>query len=143
MPIPLPRVGAATALLAATALPAQAQTLVDYAPDVAFFERAAVGEVGVTPIAVLRDTRCADARLCTRGDRFVVSALLHYQGDRRADRREILLELDRPIAVPGGFLVLRSAGTRPAFRGAIALDQYRLAFEYVPLREGLDAGFGA
>ena len=116
----------------ASAAPVKAQSL--YVPDVAFFERAFLGPIDVTPIAVFRDTRCADLRLCTREDSMVISALLENYGVRR----EILLEIDRPIAVPGGFLVLRSAGTPPVRRGAIPLDRYRLGFEYIPLRPAME-----
>ncbi len=120
-------------LTAAISAPATAQE--DYAPDVAFFERVAVGNVEVTPVAIFRDTRCADIRFCTRENTLIISVVLHdYRG-----LSEVILELDEPAYVPGGFLVLRRAGTRPAARGAIPLSAYRLGLEYVPLR--FDEGF--
>lgn len=102
----------------------------DYVPEVGIFERAIVGSIEITPFGILRDTRCPDIRLCTRDGTLIVSAILHdYRGTR-----EVMLERDRPIAVPGGWLVLRGAATPPTLRGAIPVEDYRLDFEFVPLR---------
>lgn len=112
------------------AAPAAAQDY-DYVENVAFFERVVVGGLEVTPFGIRRDTRCADIRFCTREDTLIVSLVLFdYRG-----KSEIDLEIGRPAAVPGGFLVLRSAGTTPAFRGAIPLRDYALDLEFIPLDE--------
>ena len=108
---------------------AQAQAQAASVANVGVFERVAVGNVEVTPITVLRDDRCPDPRLCTQNGSLIVSAVMRdYRG-----LYEVLLELDRPVAVPGGFLVLRSAGTAPALRGAVDIDDYRLTLDYLPL----------
>jgi len=126
--MPMRTAFATAAATFSSAVPATAQSYI--VPDVAFFERVVVGEVEVSPVAVFRDTRCADIRFCTRDDRLIVSTVLFdYRG-----KSEVILELDVPTYVPGGFLILREAGTRPAFRGAIPLDQYRLTLEYLPVR---------
>jgi len=107
----------------------QAQAQATSVANVGVFERVAVGNVEVTPITVLRDDRCPDPRLCTQNGSLIVSAVMRdYRG-----LYEVLLELDRPVAVPGGFLVLRSAGTAPALRGAVDIDDYRLTLDYLPL----------
>ena len=119
---------AVTAL--ALAVPASAQSLdADYAYDVAFFERVEVGEIELTPFGIVRDTRCADERFCFREDTLIVSVMLH---DTRVPR-EVVLELNRRTAVPGGWLVLRDAGTIPVERGAQRLSNYRLGIEFIPL----------
>ena len=116
----------------AVAAPAAAQNY-GYIEDVAFFERVAVGNVEITPFGIKRDTRCADLRFCTRENRFTVSVILHdYRG-----MTEVVLDLDRPAVVPGGYLVLRDAGTRPKFRGVIPLREYALAIEYIPFDEAV------
>lgn len=123
----LARIFALGALAASAPLAAQSF----YTDDVAFFERVVVGDVEVTPVAILADRRCGDADLCFRDDRFVVSLVLHdYRGIS-----EVILELDRPAAVPGGYLILRDAGTRPTRRGAQPLANYALDLEFVPFED--------
>ncbi|MGB3806751.1 MAG: hypothetical protein WA936_06105 [Erythrobacter sp.] len=119
----------ALAGLAATmAAPAAAQSY--FVPDVAIFEQVVVGEVEVAPVSVFRDTRCADIRFCTREDTLIVGAVVtDYRG-----QYEIVLELGRPTYVPGGFLLLTGSATRPAYRGAVPLSEYRLDLEFIPLR---------
>lgn len=123
------RLAAATALASiAMASPAAAQDY-DYIEDVAFFERVVIGGLEVTPFGIRRDTRCADIRFCERENTLIVSLVLFdYRG-----KSEVVLELDRLTPVPGGFLVLRDAGTRPALRGSVPLDQYALDIEFLPL----------
>ncbi len=97
---------------------------------VAFFERVTVGDVEVTPIGVLEESRCHDPQLCFRSNRLVVAAILHdYRG-----KREIPLRLGRATPVPGGELWLTNAGARPFRNGAIPLDRYSLDIEFVPGR---------
>lgn len=107
-------------------VPASAQSF--YTDNVAFFERVIVGDVEVTPIAILRDSRCGDPDLCFRDDDFVVSFVIHdYRG-----KSEVILRLDEPTVVPGGYLILRDAGTRPVRRGSQPLSNYALDLEFVP-----------
>jgi len=120
----------ATLMLAAA--PAHAQS--SLARDVAFFERAQVGPVELTPIGVVRDQRCADPRFCFRPNDMRISVILH---DRRYPY-EVVLRLGQPVAVPGGALLLLDPGTRPRQRGAIRLDQYALDIQFIPApRQGL------
>lgn len=118
-------------LIAAITLasPVGAQSFV--ARDVAFFERVAVGFVEVTPITVWRDSRCFDPAVCFREDTLVISVVLHDQ--RRL--REVILKLDEPVEVPGGYLMLASAGTPPVRNGAIRLEKYNLELVYLPYSE--------
>ncbi len=117
---------ATLALLAASNAPAMAQsTSVD---DVAFFERVAVGTVELTPIGVVRDQRCADARFCFRPDDMRISVILH---DRRVPY-ELVLPLGQAVEVPGGYLLLRDPGTLPRQRGALRLSDYALDIEFIP-----------
>ncbi|MEP3421091.1 MAG: hypothetical protein ABJN35_05110 [Erythrobacter sp.] len=112
------------------AAPVHAQGFETYVSGVGFFERATVGDLDVTPFGIVRDTRCADIRFCTRENTLFLSVILHdYRG-----MREIVLELDEPVAVPGGYLILRGAGTRPSERSAIRLSEYALDLEFVSLR---------
>ena len=123
---------AAIALAAVFPASAQAQSAApDYAYDVAFFERVTVGELEITPFGIVRDRRCADERFCFREDTLIITIMLH---DTRAPR-ELVLELNRRTAVPGGWLVLREAGTVPSERSAIPLRDYRLGIEFIPLAE--------
>lgn len=126
------RLAAIAALAACTlASPAAAQDY-DYAEDVRFFEQVVIGDLTVTPFGIRRDTRCADERFCERENRLIVSLVLFdYRG-----KSEVVLELDRATPVPGGWLVLRDAGTRPALRGSIPLSAYALDIEFVPQDEG-------
>lgn len=118
---------AAAAALTFAMLPAAASAQSAWTDDVRFFERVNVGEVEVTPYGIVRDTRCADVRFCEREDTLIVTLILHtYRG-----QREVILRMGEPAVVPGGYLVLRDAGTRPSLRGAIALDQYRLDLEFI------------
>ncbi len=118
---------AAIAALVLIAAPANAQDYIT--EDVAFFERVTVGEIEVTPFGIVRDRRCADIRFCTRENTLIVSVLLHnYRGEN-----EFVLRLGEPTEVPGGFLILHGAGTRPSLRGAIQLSEYALTLEFVPL----------
>ncbi|MEO1020642.1 MAG: hypothetical protein AAFY56_23600, partial [Pseudomonadota bacterium] len=103
----------AIAALALTA-PANAQLGQDIAYNVGFFERVAVGDVEITPIAILEDSRCRDYRLCFRRDALVVSALL-WEFDRKT---EVILSLDELTPVPGGALLLTSGGSTPVDYGA-------------------------
>ncbi|MEO0589687.1 MAG: hypothetical protein AAFZ11_03910 [Pseudomonadota bacterium] len=124
---------AALAALATTA-PAEAQWPANLGePDpvgdiVNFFERAKVGAVDVTPVGVMRDTRGADSGFAKPRPTLIIAAVLHTQGAAS----EIELELNRPTVVPGGFLVLRGAGTQPNPGGAIALEDYSLDLEFIP-----------
>ena len=125
----LARIAVAAGLAAMSlAAPASAQDDYYFTRDVAFFERVPVGDIEVTPFGVVRDSRCADERFCFREDTLIVSVILHDYGIIQ----EVVLELNRPAAVPGGYLVLRDAGTRPVRRGAIPLKEYELDLEYVP-----------
>lgn len=99
------------------------------AQDVAFFEQVALGELDVTPIGVLKDKRCPDVRLCTFADEVVISFLV----DDGYYRREVVLELNRPVAVDGGLLLLTDTGAAPKWNGAIRLDSYNLDLRYIPL----------
>lgn len=122
------RLAFAAALAAGLSAPAAAQDY-DFASRVAFFERVQVGDLEVTPFGIIRDTRCADERFCFREDTLIVSVMLH---DRRVPY-EVVLELNRYAPVPGGWLVLRDAGTIPVERGALHLREYALDIEFVPL----------
>lgn len=123
---------AALGLGAPMSAPLAAQGIApDYAYDVAFFERVTLGGLEVTPFGIVRDRRCADERFCTREDTLIITVMLH---DDRVPR-EVVLELNRRTAVPGGWLVLRDAGTIPTERGAQHLRNYRLGIEFIPLAE--------
>lgn len=126
------RLAFAAALAAGLSAPAAAQDY-DFASRVAFFERVQVGDLELTPFGIIRDTRCADERFCFREDTLIITVMLH---DYRVPR-EVVLELNRPSVVPGGYLVLRSAGTTPARRGAIPLREYALDLEFIPFDEAV------
>lgn len=111
----------AAALLTGAAIPAHAETF-------AFFERAEVGPVEITPIGVIRDQRCADARFCYRPEDMRISVILH-DGNRM---REVVLRLGEPAAIDGGFLVLVDPGTRPRARGVVRLSEYALDIRFLP-----------
>lgn len=116
--------------LGTVAAPVAAQDY-DYVENVRFFEQVVVGDLTVTPFGIRRDNRCADERFCEPGreDTLVVSLVLFdYRG-----KAEVVLELDRLTPVPGGYLVLRDAGTRPALRGSMPLSEYSLDIEFIPL----------
>ena len=126
----LPRITLALSGVVLTSSALAQQDTYDRVYDVAFFERVAVGDVEVTPIGILEESRCHDPELCFRNDRLVVSVILHgYRG-----MREIPLRLGRPTPVPGGELWLTDAGAAPVRNGAIPLDRYSLDIEYVPYR---------
>ena len=122
----------AAATIASSAL-AQQDTY-DQVYQVAFFERVAVGDVEITPIGIIEETRCHDPELCFRGDELIVSAALHLSDGYRERLVEIPLRLGSPTAVPGGELWLTSAGAAPVRNGAIPLDKYSLNIEFVPYR---------
>jgi len=121
------------AALASLALPAaaDAQGRSDYAYGTRFFERVTVGDVEITPVGVLEDTRCPDPMLCFRRDALLVSAILW---DRRG-KREIVLRRDGLTPVPGGALLLTQGGTAPALNGATPLADYRLDIVFVRFPE--------
>ena len=114
------------AALTFASAPVQAQS--DSVYGVRFFERVTVGEVELTPFGIVRDQRCADARFCFRPNDLRISVILH---DQRYPY-EVVLRLGRPVAVPGGYLILRNPGTRPRQRGALRLSEYALEIEFVP-----------
>ncbi|MDA9918400.1 hypothetical protein N9D37_00735 [Erythrobacter sp.] len=106
-----------------------AQDSYDAVYDVAIFERVAVGDVEITPIGIIEDSRCFDPDLCFRSDRLVVSTILHGYDGRL---REIPLRLGELTPVNGGALLLTNAGTPPVRNGAIQLKRYSLDIEFVP-----------
>ena len=111
---------------------AAAQDTYDAVYEVAFFERVAVGDVEITPIGIIEESRCPDPILCFRNDDLVVSAILHTYRGGRAGMREIPLRLNRLTPVPGGALLLTNAGTAPVRNGAIPLNKYSLDIEFIP-----------
>ncbi|MEM1051903.1 MAG: hypothetical protein AAGI28_07395 [Pseudomonadota bacterium] len=118
----------AAAIIGVTPADAQAQKRPNIVYDLSFFERAKVGPIELTPFGVIRDQRCADARFCYRREDLRISVIVH---DRRIPR-EVVLTLGQASEVPGGFLVLRSPGTRPRSRGALPLSEYALDIEFIP-----------
>ncbi|MEE4200091.1 hypothetical protein [Erythrobacter sp.] len=125
------------ALLTVTVLaaaPVAAQEARQFAADrvtgLRFFERAQLGPHELTPFGVVRDQRCADPRFCYRPEDMRISIILH----ERAIPREVVLRLGQPVAVPGGYYLLRDPGTRPRFRGALSLDEYALDIAFIPER---------
>lgn len=116
----------ALACLALASAPAQAQS--EFAYNVPFFKRVAVGEIELTPFGVVRDQRCEDPTFCFRPNDLRISVILH---DRRVPY-EVVLRLGQAVAVPGGFLILRDPGTPPRQRGAVRLSEYALDIEFVP-----------
>ncbi|EAQ30002.1 hypothetical protein NAP1_04480 [Erythrobacter sp. NAP1] len=126
----------ALTILAVSAVPVQAQ--VSRVDDVAFFERAQVGPIELTPFGIVRDQRCADARFCYRTNDMLVSVIVRDRGIPY----EIVLRLGQQVEAPGGFLVLRDTGTRPRERGALPLSEYALDIEFIPVprRDDRQAG---
>ena len=116
----------ACAALVFASAPAHAQSNSVY--DVRFFERVSVGDLELTPFGVVRYQRCADARFCFRPNDLRISVILH---DQRYPY-EVVLRLGQPVAVLGGYLILRDPGTRPRQRGALRLSEYALDIEFVP-----------
>ena len=121
---------AAALLLSGLAVPANAQSDTSATETFAFFERGEIGPVEITPIGVVRDQRCADARFCYRPEDMRISVILH-DGIRM---QEVVLRLGERSAIPGGFLTLIDPGTRPRARGALRLSEYRLAIRYEAAR---------
>lgn len=119
-------IACASVAVACASTSAHAQSKIAY--DVPFFQRVAVGDLEITPFGVVRDQRCADPRFCFRPNDLRISVILH---DRRVPY-EVVLRLGEPVAVKGGFLILRDPGTRPRQRGALRLSEYSLDFEFVP-----------
>lgn len=99
------------------------------AHDIAFFERARIGSIELTPFGIVRDQRCADPRFCHRPEDMRVSVVMH---DREYPY-EVVLALGKPIEVSGGFLILHDPGTRPRQRGALRLNDYALDIEFIPV----------
>jgi len=119
----------AGAIIASTPVKARAEEQGVTAYGLAFFERAQLGPIELTPFGVVRDQRCADARFCYRPEDLRISVILH---DQRIPR-EVVLTLGQATRIPDGFLVLRDPGTRPRSRGAVALSEYALEIEFIPL----------
>ncbi len=115
------------AAFAFSAAPANAERYVT--SGVSFFERVTVGFVEVTPVNIFFDDRCVDPRLCFKSDTMEISLVMHTL--RGLD--EVVLRLDQPVQVPGGLLMLSSAGTAPSDNGAINLENYRLELVYIPI----------
>lgn len=130
-----------TALMAATlgasfALAQPAAAKPQIANNVAFFERIALGGLEMSAVNIFYDARCVDPEFCFRQDTLVISVVLFTdQG-----LREVILRLGERARVPGGDLILTSAGTPPSPRGAIALENYRLQLVFIADEEPAETG---
>lgn len=131
-----PRIALAGLAAALIGTPVYAQAQSQYtgfyrASDVAFFEQVPLGELDVTPINLFIDKRCPDPRLCTFTDRMIISVIV----DDGRYRREVVLELGRPVAIEGGLLLLANPGVAPSWNGATPLDRYNLELRYIPIQK--------
>ena len=131
------RVAMLAGLVASLAVPVLAQTNLasQAAPRpgqaIAFFERAKIGPLEVTPIGVIRDQRCSDPRFCYRPQDMRISVIVYADGIME----EAVLRLGIPTKVPGGYFTLVDPGTRSRDRSALRLDEYRLDIRYAPAIE--------
>ncbi|MEO1488976.1 MAG: hypothetical protein AAFR88_06015 [Pseudomonadota bacterium] len=125
---------AMAACLSIAPMPASAQIPVDVyyiTSGVRFFERVQVGFVEISAINIFYDERCADPSFCLRSDDMLISVVLHTP----EGLTEVVLSLGESVAVPGGRLMLTSAGTPPVDYGAIELNKYALELVYMPDEE--------
>ncbi|MEM1197383.1 MAG: hypothetical protein AAGH57_14865 [Pseudomonadota bacterium] len=119
-----------------SASPAAASQKPQIANNVAFFERVALGGLEMSAVNIFYDERCVDPEFCFRQDTLVISVVLFT--DRGL--REVILRLGERARVPGGDLILTSAGTPPSRQGAIALENYRLQLVFIADEEPAETG---
>ena len=101
-----------------------------YASGLPMFERAEVEQgISLVTYGVQQDTRCRDAELCFRKERFVLAAVVTFDGGYR---EAVAVELGVPVYVAGGWLTLIGTTAQPRDNGAIPLSEYELEYVFEP-----------
>jgi hypothetical protein len=100
------------------------------APTAAFGQKASVGAVRVTPLALIEDSRCPALVRCVWAGRLRIEALIEMRGGSEELRREMVL--GEPVTLPEGRLTLVDATPGKRAEDPISPGAYRFAFRLDP-----------
>lgn len=86
------------------------------------------GEVNVTPLEIVEDSRCPTFALCVQAGRLVVKVAIEHGGTVRQQT----MELGSIALVPGGVVQFARASDRGAQDAPLSTSDYLFGFSYVP-----------